>query len=116
MSVRDSVAQLVEHATFNRLVLGSSPSGITSLPIPGGEEASFIDAHQSIVLHAVHSDGAFFFWGERVDPGLLPPPLTGIGREDGEDDAETIGRKAMQIAADICVYTNANFTVETLDV
>jgi ATP-dependent HslUV protease subunit HslV len=33
-----------------------------------------------------------------------------------EDDAEVIGRKAMQIAADICVYTNANFTVETLDV
>ena len=33
-----------------------------------------------------------------------------------EDDAELIGRKAMQIAADICVYTNANFTVETLDV
>jgi ATP-dependent HslUV protease subunit HslV len=33
-----------------------------------------------------------------------------------EEDAETIGRKAMQIAADICVYTNANFTVETLDI
>ena len=90
LSVRDSVAQLVEHATFNRLVLGSSPSGITSLPIPGGEEASFIDAYQSIVLHAVHSDGAFFFWGERVDPTLVPPALTGIGREDGEDDAETM--------------------------
>ncbi|MCA8901020.1 MAG: ATP-dependent protease subunit HslV [Hyphomonas sp.] len=35
---------------------------------------------------------------------------------DYEDDAETLGRKAMQIAADICVYTNANFTVETLNV
>nr|WP_321362154.1 ATP-dependent protease subunit HslV [uncultured Hyphomonas sp.] len=35
---------------------------------------------------------------------------------DYEDDAETIGRKAMQITADICVYTNANFTVETLDI
>ena len=35
---------------------------------------------------------------------------------DYEDDAETIGRKAMQIAADICVYTNGNFTVETLDI
>jgi ATP-dependent HslUV protease subunit HslV len=35
---------------------------------------------------------------------------------DYEDDAEVIGRKAMQIAADICVYTNANFTVETLDI
>jgi ATP-dependent HslUV protease subunit HslV len=33
-----------------------------------------------------------------------------------ETDAETLGRKAMQIAADICVYTNGHFTVETLDV
>jgi ATP-dependent HslUV protease subunit HslV len=35
---------------------------------------------------------------------------------DYEADAETLARKAMQIAADICVYTNANFVVETLDV
>ena len=34
---------------------------------------------------------------------------------DYEADAETLGRKAMAIAADICVYTNANFTVERLD-
>ena len=30
-------------------------------------------------------------------------------------DAETIARKAMKIAADICVYTNGNLTVETLE-
>jgi ATP-dependent HslUV protease subunit HslV len=30
-------------------------------------------------------------------------------------DAETIARKAMGIAADICVYTNANIVVETLE-
>lgn len=30
-------------------------------------------------------------------------------------DAEQIARKAMAIAADICVYTNGNLTVETLD-
>jgi len=35
---------------------------------------------------------------------------------DYETDAETLGRKAMQIAADICVYTNAHFSVEILDV
>jgi ATP-dependent HslUV protease subunit HslV len=29
-------------------------------------------------------------------------------------DAETIARKAMAIAADICVYTNGNLTVETI--
>lgn len=33
-----------------------------------------------------------------------------------EDNAETIARKAMQIAAEVCVYTNSNFVVETLDV
>lgn len=35
---------------------------------------------------------------------------------DYEKDAETLARKAMEIAADICVYTNAHFTVEVLDV
>jgi ATP-dependent HslUV protease subunit HslV len=34
---------------------------------------------------------------------------------DSDKDAEEIARKAMQIAADICVYTNGNFVVETLD-
>jgi ATP-dependent HslUV protease subunit HslV len=33
---------------------------------------------------------------------------------DYEDDAEIIARKALDIAADICVYTNRNLTVETL--
>lgn len=32
-----------------------------------------------------------------------------------EADAETIARKAMAIAADICVYTNTNVVVESLD-
>ncbi|MEM1272542.1 MAG: ATP-dependent protease subunit HslV [Pseudomonadota bacterium] len=34
---------------------------------------------------------------------------------DGPDDAETIARRAMEIAADICVYTNGNLTLETID-
>jgi ATP-dependent HslUV protease subunit HslV len=34
---------------------------------------------------------------------------------DTEQGAEAIARKAMQIAADICVYTNHNVVVETLD-
>jgi ATP-dependent HslUV protease subunit HslV len=33
---------------------------------------------------------------------------------DGDLDAETIVTKAMAIAADICVYTNRNVTIETL--
>lgn len=34
---------------------------------------------------------------------------------DTDANAEEIARKAMKIASDICVYTNSNFTVETLD-
>ena len=34
---------------------------------------------------------------------------------DYEEDAETLARKAMGIAAEICVYTNGNLTVETLE-
>lgn len=32
-----------------------------------------------------------------------------------EEDAETIARKAMKIAADICVYTNGNLTIEKIE-
>ena len=34
---------------------------------------------------------------------------------DYEEDAETIARKAMKIAADVCVYTNDSLTVEKLE-
>ncbi|WOC16058.1 ATP-dependent protease subunit HslV [Pseudochrobactrum sp. MP213Fo] len=34
---------------------------------------------------------------------------------DTDMDAEAIARKAMTIAAEICIYTNSNFTVESLD-
>ncbi|MBQ72267.1 MAG: hypothetical protein CMJ67_05115, partial [Planctomycetaceae bacterium] len=42
------------------------------------------------MLHAVLSDGAFFFWGERADQSHVPPPLSRLGGEDAEDDSETI--------------------------
>ena len=51
--------------------------------------------------------------GEDGLAGLAPAARALI---DYEKDAETLGRKAMEIAADICVYTNAHFTVEVLDV
>ncbi|MEO0946399.1 MAG: ATP-dependent protease subunit HslV [Pseudomonadota bacterium] len=38
----------------------------------------------------------------------------GRGLMDSDLEAEEIARKAMAIAADICVYTNGNLTVETL--
>jgi ATP-dependent HslUV protease subunit HslV len=34
---------------------------------------------------------------------------------DYEQDAETIARKAMKIAAEVCVYTNENVTVEKIE-
>lgn len=34
---------------------------------------------------------------------------------DSENDAETIARRAMEIAAEICVYTNQNIILESLD-
>ena len=37
------------------------------------------------------------------------------GLYDTDLDAEAIARKAMSIAAEICVYTNGNLTVETID-
>ena len=33
---------------------------------------------------------------------------------DSEHDAEAIARRAMQIAADVCVYTNGNVTLESI--
>lgn len=35
--------------------------------------------------------------------------------KDYENDAEKLARKAMAVAAEICVYTNDQLTVETLD-
>lgn len=37
------------------------------------------------------------------------------GLQEYEADAEVIARKAMGIAADLCVYTNTSITLETLD-
>ena len=35
--------------------------------------------------------------------------------DQGDMDAEAIARKAMRIAADICVYTNTHLTIEVID-
>ncbi len=34
---------------------------------------------------------------------------------DSDNDAEEIARKAMQIASEICVYTNNSFVIESID-
>ena len=40
------------------------------------------------MLHAVHGDGAFFFWGERVDREAVPPPATVLAGDGPEVDLE----------------------------
>jgi ATP-dependent HslUV protease subunit HslV len=37
------------------------------------------------------------------------------GLMEGDHDAEAVARRAMAIAADICVYTNGSLTVETIE-
>ncbi|HTM96518.1 MAG TPA: HslU--HslV peptidase proteolytic subunit, partial [Croceibacterium sp.] len=34
---------------------------------------------------------------------------------DYEDDAERIARRAMQVAADVCVFTNDQVTLEAIE-
>ena len=38
-----------------------------------------------------------------------------LAMDEYETDAETLARKAMAIADKICVFTNGNLTVETLE-
>ena len=47
--------------------------------------------------------------------GAIVPQTKGRALVDYEDDAEKICRKAMAIAAEVCVYTNDRLTVESLD-
>ena len=43
------------------------------------------------------------------------PERLGLARADVQPlDGETVARRAMAIAADICVYTNGNLTVEVI--
>jgi len=56
-------------------------------------------------LIGIGSGGSFALSAARALAGL---------EGDAALDAESIARRSMQIAADICVYTNANFTVESM--
>ena len=54
----------------------------------------------------------------RVEGGVALRRQLRAGRRprlvDTDKDAETIVRRALDIAADICVYTNRNVTIESL--
>jgi len=46
---------------------------------------------------------------------VLPTPWHRALMDVPGMDAKAIAMKAMHIAADMCVYTNSNFVVETID-
>ena len=73
--------------------------GTTSLTISGNGDV--IEPEQNLV--AIGSGGAF---AQAAARALL---------ENSEMDAQTIVEKAMGIAADICIYTNHNLTIEVLE-
>ena len=51
---------------------------------------------------------------KHTEHALLQSPVVNPDRAATELDAETIVRRSLDIAADICVYTNRNVTIETL--
>ena len=52
----------------------------------------------------------------RVEAHLLARTLAAArALADSDHSAETIARKAMKIAAELCVYTNEELTVESID-
>ena len=59
------------------------------------------------VLDPEHNVAAIGSGGTYALAAARPPVDTDL-------DAEDIARRAMAIAADICVYTNGNLTVETI--
>ncbi|MEL6746691.1 MAG: ATP-dependent protease subunit HslV [Pseudomonadota bacterium] len=80
---------------------------------------------EAMMLVADHTDSLVLTGtGDVLEP---PDALMGIGSGgnyalaaarallDSDHDAEAIARRSMQIAADICVFTNENLVIETLD-
>ena len=73
----------------------------TMLVLTGNGDVLEPEASQDTVIAAIGSGGNYALAAARA--------LT-----DYEQDAETIARRAMQVAADVCVFTNDRVTVETI--
>ncbi|GAO53840.1 MULTISPECIES: ATP-dependent protease subunit HslV [unclassified Novosphingobium] len=73
----------------------------TLLVLTGNGDVLEPEAKNDAVIAAIGSGGNYALSAARA--------IT-----DYEDDAETIARRAMQVAADICVFTNDRVTVETI--
>jgi len=73
-----------------------------TLMITGNGDVLEPEAHADGIVAAIGSGGNFALSAARA---LI----------EYEQDAETVARKAMKIAGELCVYTNDRLTVETLD-
>ena len=73
----------------------------SSFTVSGAGDVLEPEAEETGSVMAIGSGGNFALAAARA---LLPTPL----------DAEEIVRRSMRIAADICVYTNANLILESL--
>lgn len=73
-----------------------------TLMITGNGDVLEPEAHADGIVAAIGSGGNFALSAARA---LI----------EYEQDAETIARKAMKIAGELCVYTNDRLTIETLD-
>ncbi len=60
---------------------------------------------------AIGSGGAYAFAAAR---GILAAIGDGQGNKKGKNDAAEIARRSLEIAADICVFTNRQIMVETI--
>ncbi|MEO0983100.1 MAG: ATP-dependent protease subunit HslV [Pseudomonadota bacterium] len=82
---------------------------LEALLIVADKDATLVITGQGDVLEPEHPVVAIGSGGNFAQAAAL-------ALIDYEKDAETLARKAMDIAADICVYTNKSYTVEALDV
>jgi ATP-dependent HslUV protease subunit HslV len=73
----------------------------TLLVLTGNGDVLEPEAKDGVVIAAIGSGGNFALAAARAIA-------------EYEDDPETIARKAMAVAADICVFTNGNLTLETV--
>lgn len=79
---------------------------LEALLIVADKETTLVITGQGDVLEPEHPVVAIGSGGNYAQAAAL-------GLYQYETDAETVARKAMEIAAEICVYTNSSFTVET---
>lgn len=82
---------------------------LEAMLIVADKQATFVITGQGDVLEPQHGIAS-------IGSGGLYALSAARALVDSELDAEQIVRKSMDIAGDICVYTNTNLTVEILEV